>query len=765
MIRSASCECMDRLRDRTETSAWIGRPLLRLEDDALLRGQGRFIDDIDLPGCLHLQFLRSPSAHGRIRKLDVAEAERSPGVASVITARDAGHLGQPAVNLLLPDVMLPKWAVLPADIVEWVGQPVAAVIATSLHAASDAVQRIRLDLDEVPENRETKISLFQHRWKTSSVAEAFARAHHTARISVKHARLAPAPLEPRLAMAVYDDDGGLTLWLPTQSPHRARADLSRVFALPEERIKVLAPDVGGAFGGKASIYPEDIIVALAAMKLRRPVKWVGTRTEEFLAATHGRGAVCEGELAVDAAGRFLALRANFEFPLGARLPYSALVPARNAGRILPGPYDIREIDVTVCGRPQNRAAMGIYRGAGRPEAAMLMECLVEEAARIGRVDPFELRHKNLLCSEQLPSRAPTGEVIDSGDFPALLLKAERAARTKPGDGSLAKNRLVGIGCAVYIEPCGQGWESATIELAEDGRIRAATGASAQGQGRVTAYAQIVADVLGLPLDRIEVVHGDTSLCPTGIGSLASRSTAIGGSALFQAAENFRETARRCAACLMGCTIDQVIATPDGFESLGSGKRLDWHVLSEAARSKMLPPAFTPGLLTHCVYHADGEAWSSGCCVALVEIDPETGELRVIRIVWVDDAGTVVNPILVRGQLLGGLAQGLGAALMERLVYDEHGQLLTASFMDYAMPRAADMPQVDFGELETPSPMNLLGAKGVGEAGCIGIPAAIVNAAMNGLAPLGVGRIDMPLTSYRIWQAIQDARQASRGEGT
>jgi carbon-monoxide dehydrogenase large subunit len=400
--------------------------------------------------------------------------------------------------------------------------------------------------------------------------------------------------------------------------------------------------------------------------------------------------------------------------------------------------------------------VGIYRGAGRPEAAMLLERLVDEAARLLKVDPFELRLKNVLAADQLPRRSATGELIDSGNFPDLLEKARDEAgysgMRRAQKQRRRKGAIVGVGSAIYIEPCGIGGESASVEIGGDGRITATTGSSAQGQGRQTAFAQIVADVFCIDPSRVSVLYGDTRTVPCGVGALASRSTAIGGSALYVAAANLREMAWSRAASLMNCSADQIILTPTGFENVMSGKIVELRELAMSSNDRTAP--FEGALKVDIDYTAEGEAWSSGCCVAGVSIEIDTGEIKVEKIVWIDDAGSVVNPMLVRGQLWGGLVQGLGEALHEQLIYDPAGQLLTGSLMDYAIPRAHDVPPVDFHELENPSLFNALGAKGVGEAGCIGVPAAVVNAVVDALNPFGVTHLDMPLTSEKIWNAIQ-----------
>jgi aerobic carbon-monoxide dehydrogenase large subunit len=633
-----------------------------------------------------------------------------------------------------------------------------AVVARSAAGARDAAARIEMAVDAVPPRKGgTEDTALTHRWTAGACDEAFAAAALVVRVRIEHPRLAPMALEPRVAMAEWDEASGtLTAWLSTQTPHRARADLATILSMPASQIRVVAPDVGGAFGGKASIYPEDAMVAFAARALRKPVKWAGSRSEDFLAATHGRGGRTEGALALSADGHIVGLQAKLAFPLGHWMPYSGCVPGRNAGRILPGPYRVETIDVALEAHLTSTASIGIYRGAGRPEACMLMERLMDRAAAALGMDPIELRRRNLIAADAFPYRTPTGETLDSGDYPTLIEKAvalaayrelctERARRRKRGE-------VVGIGCSLYVEPCGQGWESARIGLTLDGTVVIATGSSAQGQGRETAYTQLICDTLGVPMSRVRVAHGDTRHTPAGIGALASRGTAIGGSAVLLAARAFLKEAMTVAGELLGCPPSDLVATTTGL-ACAQGHAVSWDKLARHAHANGIGLSDGLALTVAEKYHAEGEAWSSGCCIAAVAADADTGELTIERLVWVDDAGVVVNPMLVEGQLLGGLAQGLGEATRERIVYDEDGQLVTASLMDYAVLRARDMPAVDIEKMHTPSPANVLGAKGVGEAGCIGVPAAIMNAAIDAVSPYGVTHLDIPLTSETIWRAI------------
>ncbi len=754
-------------RNATATGQrWIGRSLPRVEDVRLVSGRGRFVDDLLPQGCLFLEFLRSPYPQGTITALDVDEARAADGVVAVITADDMGALGESAINNVLPDMAMRPLRPLAAGEVEAPGQPVAAVVATSLAAARDAAQSIYLDVEPRSDpdgSGDTEMYSFHH--SDGDLDAAFSRAAHVVSVSVEHSLVAPMALEPRATLAQWSG-GALTVWASTQAPFRVRDDLARILDLPTSRVRVVAPDVGGAFGGKASIYPEDVVVAWAARHLKAPVKWCATRGEELLAATQGRGARSEGALALSEDGKLLGLRVRLAFQLGHWMPYSSAIPGRNASRILPGPYRVEAIEIDLKGRATNRAAVGIYRGAGRPEAAMLLERLMDEAARRLGIDPLELRRRNVIDAAAFPYATPTGQTLDSGDYARLLdkvsghagyeeLRAQRDRRREAGE-------VVGLGLALYIEPCGQGWESADVSFCRDGTFKVNTGSSAQGQGRETAFAQIAADALDVEPRQVTVREGDTADLGSGIGALASRSTAIGGSAVVRACAELRSQLAEIAAELLQCDAASLAFSPEGVSagSVAGAQCMSWQVLADHASANPKDAPDAPLLTGSVVYHAEGEAWSSGCCLALVSIDPSTGEPSFDKLAWVDDAGRVVNPLLVRGQLVGGMVQGLGEALMERVVYDAEGQLLTGSLMDYAVPRAIDVPAIEIDKFETPSPFNALGVKGVGEAGCIGIPAAIFNAVSDAVAPFGSNDLQMPLTSERIWRALQ-ARQTEQ----
>ena len=753
----------------------FGKPLCRREDERLLTGGGRYVADLHVAGCLSMTFVRSPLPRAEIRALHLDAAREVAGIAGIYTGGDVAGLPRPRINPVLGDLDSPDRPVLARDQVRAVGQPIVAIVAESEAAALEAADLVDVDFEPLepicdPEAAIGAPPLFPEtagnvvagkRWRSGDPETAFAEAAAVAEVAIRHPRVAPAPLEGRATLAQWDREARrLTIRTGTQTPHRTRDDVALALGLDPSQVRAVAPDVGGAFGMKASIYPEDVAVAFAARDLRRPVRWIAGRGEDLLAASHGRGASSRGRMAFDPSGRILAMQANLTFPLGAWLTFSAIVPAWNAGRILPGPYAIGNTDVLVRAVVTNTAPVGIYRGAGRPEAAMLLERLIDAGARKLGLDPADVRRRNLVPAPALPLIRPNGTTLDSGDYPALLEKTLALAgyhRLRDRlDRRRGRGELVGLGWSLYVEPCGQGWESASVTLGGNGRFTAATGSSAQGQGRETAFAQIAARELAVCPGAVGIVHGDTAAAPAGIGALASRSTAIGGSALQRAARALVEKARPLAARLLDVAPSSVVLDDGGFSVEGIPARaVAWDRIAASAGE---------ALRADVTWTADGEAWGCGCCLAQVSVDRSTGQVVPERLYYVDDAGTVVNPRLVDGQIAGGIAQGVGEALLERIVYDADGQMLTGSLMDYALPRADDMPDVRLDRMSTPSPVNPLGAKGVGEAGTIGAPPAIVNAVLDALAPLGVEHLDMPLTPERVWCAIREARGSGNRKG-
>ncbi len=718
----------DQLHAKTR-SQLIGASVARREDAPLVTGSAQYVADVQLDEPLHISFVRASEANCRIDEVHCDDAQEMHGVAAVFSGRDCPELSPLEVNPILGEAENQNFEMLARNALHFVGQPFAAVLADTLSHAEDAAEAIYADTSDADSQRVTSLRaaidtdccpVFDKRWQEGDFEKASSAAHATVEVEVEHSRLAPSPMETRgIAVKYHEDTGGVTVWLSTQTPHRARKMLAKILDCDGASIRLISPDVGGAFGMKASLYPEEIFAVWAAMTLKRSVRWIAWRNEDFLAASHGRGLICRGKLAVDKEGTFLALDAEINAPLGSWLTTSSAIPAWNAARILPGPYRVTNYDLRSRAYETHTAPFGIYRGAGRPEAAMLMERLVEEASRKTGIESNELRRKNLLAPDELDQRRSTDVRLDSGNYTELLDRLMNSDHYKEALETRSKlrnaGRLAGIGTGFFVEPSGQGWESATIRCHPDGKIEVLSGGSTQGHGRETAYAQIAADELDVDPDNITVRCGDTQDCPNGIGALASRSTGIGGSAVRAAAQELRA-------------------------------KLDNHTNPKET-------------VEACVkYHADGEAWGYGCYLAEVEIDPDTGKLTVHHMHCLDDAGKIINPKMVSGQIIGGVAQGLGEALMESVSYDDSGQLQTGSLMDYALPRASDMPAITLDHTETPSPRNLLGAKGVGEAGTIGAPIAIFNATADALAELGNANLSMPLTSNKIWNEIERLQQ-------
>ncbi|WP_146344876.1 xanthine dehydrogenase family protein molybdopterin-binding subunit [Phaeobacter marinintestinus] len=691
----------------------MGTSPAKREDRVLVTGKGCFTDDVALTDPLHICFVRSPVATGDISHVDCTDAQHQPGVVAVHTGVDVAHLGNLSVNPVIPVDTVPDFPVLAHKTIRATGQPVAAVLADTRDLAQDGADLVDLSIDD---QTARDVLVASQCWSTGDFDTAIATAAHVVTCSIRHPRLAPSPMEPRaIAVAYAPDTDTVTVWHSTQTPHRTRSELAAILNVNADRIRVIAPHVGGAFGMKASLYPEDVFAVWAAFRHKRDVKWTASRSEEFLSATHGRGVVSHGTLAVDNTGAILALKADIHAPLGAWVPNSGLVTAWNAARVLPSGYRVASLEISTRAIQTNHAPTGIYRGAGRPEANCLMERLVDKAARAVAQDPVAFRCANLHSATDLPHDTATGNTLDSGDYARALTllrdKADYAAQTAERDRRQAAGELAGLGIAFYVEPSGSGWESATVTLHETGAVTVASGSSSQGHGRETAFAQIAADALDVDMNQVAVRFGDTATAPEGIGALASRSTPIGGSAV-----------------LAACT----------------------DIAKRRAKGEGLP------ITASVCYENTGQAWGYGAYLVTLSIDRDTGVPTLERIICVDDTGTIVNPQLVKGQILGGIAQGIGEAMLENVVYDADGQLLTGSFMDYAMPRATDMAPTALHSFEIPSPTNILGAKGVGEAGTIGAPAAILNAAIDALSPLGVTDLQMPLTSETLWRAIRTA---------
>jgi carbon-monoxide dehydrogenase large subunit len=760
---------------RAAGAAWVGRPVRRQEDEAILRGRAAYVDALAPPGTAHLVAVRSPVAHAVLGAVDVDAARAAPGVLAVLTAADLAGLGRMPINPIGGAELAAAPVPLLADgRVRFAGEPVAAVVAESRAAAEDAAELVVADYDPLPVLVDPRAALGAEvrlhdgvdgnvllRWRLEQgdVDAAFRSAARVARGRFGMPRLVASPIEPRGAVAAYDPDGDLlTLWLSAQDPYRPRRHLSAVLRRAPERCRVIVRDVGGAFGSKGTLAPEAAVAAAAAMRLGRPVKWIEDRSDNFLASYQGRGQWIEAELAVGADGRFLAVRARVLADLGAYLYPSTPVPPVTAAMLLTGAYDVPAADVEVVGVATNKVPTGPYRGAGRPEGAYVAERLADLAARQTGLDPVAIRRRNFIAPERFPHTTPSGLTYDSGDYgPALDRACELLgyrARREEQRAARAAGRLVGVGVCVFVERAGAGdWETGFVAIGADGRALVRTGSTAHGQGHQTTFAQIAADVLGLDPGDVTVEAGDTRTVPDGVGTFGSRSVTLGGSAVHLAATEVAAKAARAAARLLGVEPGDVRMTTGG--TLRAGERSV--TLAQAAAvvgdPSRLPPGLELGLAASVRYEARGPVFPFGAYAAVVEVDRDTGALTIQRLVGVDDGGNVVNPLLAEGQIIGSTIQGVGQALYEEAVYDDAGQLLTGNFALYGMPTAVEAPAIE-GELRhTPSPFNPLGAKGLGESGAIAAPAVLANAVADALAPLGVDHVDPPYTPEKLWRLV------------
>jgi aerobic carbon-monoxide dehydrogenase large subunit len=715
----------------------------------MVRGQSCYLDDIKRPGMAHATFVRSHHAHAAITA--IRPPDDAPGLLAVITARELRGRVRPFPVGAPPEVELADQPhpILAEDEVRYVGQPVAAVIATTRALVEDAAELVEVDYEPrepVLDPGASDVDLTRWSRTGGDVSGAFAAASHIVHGRYGLPRLVAAPIEPRGVIVEHDGDSDrLTAWCSMQDTHRPLAQLSHILGFEEERIRVVIPDVGGAFGSKGVIPAEAAVAAIAAIDLGRPVKWVEERTENFLAAYQGRGIEGELELALDGEGRMLALRAVLTADLGAYLLTATAIPPHTAGTLITGCYDIPAASVTVVGRRTNKVPTGPYRGAGRPDAAYLLECLVDDAAReLGR-DRTELRRRNLI--RHFPHRTPLGLSYDSGDYERCLDTALQLLDAEPV-GRSTSPVLRGTGVALYVERAAGQWESAAVSLEPGGKVLIASSASPHGQGHDTTFAQIAADRLGIELDEIVLRFGDSDRVPRGVGTFGSRSTAVAGSAIVRALDQLIDQGRALAAHLLGVGSGEVDFAGGRFNA--GGRAVEWAELCRRAHeSAGLPPGVEVGLSATARFDSE-LVFSSGAYAAAVEIDPATGALTVRRVVAVDDAGTIINPLLAHGQIVGGTVQGLGECLTEEAVYDEDGQLRTATFMDYGLLTAADVPEIVTGEVASPSPRNPLGAKGVGEGGAIGTLPAVANAVADAL---GGRHLDPPYQAEKLWRAL------------
>jgi carbon-monoxide dehydrogenase large subunit len=777
----------------------IGRARRRVEDNRLVRGAGRYPDDLAPADALHAAFVRSPYAHARIVRIDTGAAAAAPGVVAVLTAADVPSPAAPAVARAQPAAGAPRESmqtapggpefrgapapILTADAARYVGEPVAMVLAETVAQARDAALLVEVEWEQLPSianveeaaregavlvhaRHGTNQSFVNRRGTPADQLEAiFARAAHVVKRHLVVNRLAGVPIQPMTAVAIPERAGdGMTVSCTTQSPWRVRAAVAKSLGVPENEVRALVPDVGGGFGTRGPVYNEYLAVAHAARRTGRAVRWAATRSEDMLASRGARDVAVDAEIAADADGRILAIRARALLALGAYADVPG--PGRRILECMHGPYDLEGIAVELVGVYTNTTPTGAYRGAGRPEASYVHERLVDALAHELNVDPAELRRRNFIAPGKFPYQTPLGPVYDSGNYGPPLERAleligyaglrERQAELRRAGSS----RSVGIGIASYVEPTAAGYESGEVRVEQSGRVTCFSGSHPQGQGHATTFAQIVADRLGVPFEWVTVRQGDTGAGPPGTGTGGSKSTALGGGALHEASIRVLEKAQRIAAHLLEAAPEDVVAAAGGFAITGApSRRVEWVRVAQTAYGGGLPPGMEPGLEATAYFHMKADPWSFGTCVAQVEIDRETGDVAIERLVSVDDCGTQVNPLLLAGQSHGGLAQGVGAALFEWVQYDPEGQPLTGTLMDYAVPRAQDVPLFELDHTVTPSPLNPLGVKGHGESGTIAAPPAVVNAVIDALRGHGVAAIDPPLTSTRVWTALQAARGA------
>jgi aerobic carbon-monoxide dehydrogenase large subunit len=759
----------------------IGQAITRREDDRLLTGKACYVDDVRAPGALHAMFVRSPHAHARVAAIDVSEALATGGVVAVLTGADLeadGVRAFPPNPMLKPDaeksVALVSFPALAVGAVRFVGQPVAVVLAESQAAAERAANLVQIDYDALPAVASLDAALAPSApcvWPgtrsnvvgkasygdRAACEKAFAAAAHRVAITIDNQRLAPVTLEPRGCVAQFDvGSGRLTVHASSQNPAGFQGTIAQLLGLPPEKVRVVVGDVGGGFGMKALVHPEDIVCAHAARKFARPVRWRSTRLEEFQASSHGRDQRAEAELALDLDGRILALRVRITGSIGAYGHAAGVVIHLAIGPLVTtGVYQVPVLELQSKVVLTHTNVIGAYRGAGRPEAIYLIERLMDRAAAQLKLDPAELRRRNLVRPEQMPYRNAMGQTYDSGDFPGLLEKALKAADWAGFEArrrtSVADGRLRGRAVSTYLEWTGAVAHEETVRLhvEGDGRVRVFTAMQAMGQGIETSYLQILAETLQLDPDRIEIVQGDSDVAQ-GTGSMGSRSLYIGGSAMQTASQQAIDEGLALAARALEAPAADLVYSEGRYKVVGTDLGIDLAALAQRQPERRI--AITT------VQKVGGPSWPNGCHVCEVEVEPETGQVEIVRYTTYDDVGRVINPMIVAGQVHGGIAQAVGQALMEQVVYDGDGQLLTGSFMDYGVPRAADLPRfLTHTDESQPCKINPLGAKGVGELGTVGATPTVINAIVDALRPLGVTDIVMPATPERVWRAIRNAR--------
>ncbi|MGR7996325.1 xanthine dehydrogenase family protein molybdopterin-binding subunit [Xanthobacter sp. ZOL 2024] len=778
----------------TATITPIGAAVRRKEDHRFITGKGRYTDDLDRPGQAYAYFLRSPFAHAAIRGLDIAAAKAMPGVVDILTGADlaADGIGDLICGWMIHSkdgspMKMGSHPALAKDKVRYVGDHVAVVIAESLNAAKDAAAAIAVDYEELPavadlaharegaQIHDCAPANTAFEWELGDKAAteaAFARAAHVTTIDLVNNRLAPNPMEPRAAIGDYDSgDEAYTLWTTSQNPHVARLVLSAFVGIaPEHKLRVIAPDVGGGFGSKIFIYAEETVCAWASRRVGRPVKWTSDRSEAFLSDAHGRDHRTHAELALDAEGKILGLRVHTRANMGAYLStFASSIPTYLYATLLSGQYDIPAIYCEVDALYTTTAPVDAYRGAGRPEATFLVERIVEKAARELGQDSAQFRRRNFITA--FPHQTPVIMNYDAGDYGAALDKAlelsDYAGFPARQAEAARRGKLRGIGLSNYIEACGIApsaavgslgagvglWESAEVRVNPTGNVEVLTGSHSHGQGHETTFAQLVSARLGIPIEQVSVVHGDTDKVQFGMGTYGSRSGAVGMSAISRALDKVEAKAKKIAAYMLEASEGDIEFKDGRFTVAGTDRSLAFAevALNAYVAHKFPTSEIEPGLKEGAFYDPTNFTFPAGCHVCELEVDPLTGVTTIVNFTAVDDFGVVINPMIVEGQVHGGIAQGVGQALLEGVVYDADGQLVTGSYMDYTMPRAGDLPAFQVGMTQTRCPSNPLGIKGCGEAGAIAAPAAVINALTQAL---GTEEVPMPATPARVWEIIQ-----------
>jgi len=763
----------------------MGQPVKRREDPRLITGSSQYVDDIQLPGMLHLVFVRSPYGHAKVNGIDTSAALKVPGVVAVFTAKDlegstTGPLPYEFGWDPFQNVKNMERGPLATDKVRYVGDPVAGVLAESRYAARDGAAAVEVDYEPLqavvdPEKgMEDGAPLLYEEFGTNlghtqslthgDVDGAFAAADKVVSLRVVNQRLLPTAMETRGCLADWrpgrpGDSGELTLWTSTQIPHGVKTKLSALLGIDENRMRVIAPEVGGGFGNKIDVSPEETLTSIAAMRLDRPVKWSETRSENFQAAMHGRGQTDIIEVAAKSDGRITGMKVTAICDIGGYYQYLSPLMGMLTGLMIPGPYDIENISFELKGVLTNKTPVGAYRGAGRPEATYLLECAIDKVAHELDLDPAEVRRVNFIPPDKFPYKTPFGANYDTGEYVKALDKALevsgyaqlREEQKKARD----EGRIVGIGVGAYVEICGFGpWESATVRVEASGKVMVHTGTSPHGQGTETAMAQIVGDSLGVGIDDVVVLHGDTAMTQTGVGTFGSRGAAVGGGAMAIAVETVQAKAKRIAAEALEVSLEDIEITTSGFGARGvADKNLTLGQIAARAYGGAVPAGDEPGLEATRFFKPDDSVFPFGVHIAQVEIDKDTGRVTFQKFVAVDDVGNVINPLLLDGQRHGGIVQGAAQALTEEVVYDEDGQLLTGTLSDYAIPTAHILPMFELDRTVTTTDRNPLGVKGVGEAGTIGSTPTLRNAVLDALLPFGVTNLDMPATSLKIWKLI------------